>query len=121
LPISYLHVFTYSERENTEAADMPGVVPVAERKKRNKMLRILSEKKKMEFYRTQLGKRLPVLWEHENKNGMMYGFTENYVRVAKLFDGASVNQIEWIILDKIMEDGNVSIKETQFEDFLAKI
>jgi len=121
LPISYLHVFTYSERENTEAADMPGVVPVAERKKRNKMLRILSEKKKMEFYRTQLGKRLPVLWEHENKNGMMYGFTENYVRVAKPFDGASVNQIEWIILDKITEDGNVSIKETQFEDFLAKI
>ncbi|WP_374441379.1 tRNA (N(6)-L-threonylcarbamoyladenosine(37)-C(2))-methylthiotransferase MtaB [Epilithonimonas sp.] len=121
LPISYLHVFTYSERENTEAADMPGVVPVAERKKRNKMLRILSEKKKMEFYRTQLGKRLPVLWEHENKNGMMYGFTENYVRVSKPFDGASVNQIEWIILDKITEDGNVSIKEAQFEDFLAKI
>lgn len=121
LPISYLHVFTYSERENTEAADMPGVVPVAERKKRNKMLRILSEKKKMEFYRTQLGKKLPVLWEHENKNGMMYGFTENYVRVAKPFDEKSINQIEMIVLDKITEDGNVSIKETQFEDFLAKI
>jgi len=121
LPISYLHVFTYSERENTEAADMPGVVPVPERKKRNKMLRILSEKKKMEFYRTQLGKKLPVLWEHENKNGMMYGFTENYVRVAKPFDEKSINQIEMIVLDKITEEGNVSIKETQFEDFLAKI
>lgn len=121
LPISYLHVFTYSERENTEAAEMEGLVPVAERKRRNKMLRILSEKKKMEFYRTQLGKKLPVLWEHENKNGMMYGFTENYVRVSKPFDEKSVNQIEWIVLDKILEDGNVYIRESRFEDFLAKI
>lgn len=121
LPISYLHVFTYSERENTEAADMLGAVPVAERKRRNKMLRILSEKKKMEFYRTQLGKTLPVLWEHENKNGMMYGFTENYVRISKPYDQKWVNQIENITLDKVLEDGSVSIKETQFEDFLAKI
>ncbi len=121
LPISYLHVFTYSERENTEAAEMEGTVPISERKKRNKMLRILSEKKKMEFYRTQLGKKLPVLWEHENKNGMMYGFTENYVRVSKPFDEKSVNQIEDIILDKILEEGCVSVKENQFEDFLAKI
>ena len=121
LPISYLHVFTYSERENTEAADMQGAVPIPERKRRNKMLRILSEKKKMEFYRSQLGKKLPVLWEHENKNGMMYGFTENYVRVVKPFDEKSVNQIEEIVLDKITEEGNVSIKEMQFEDFLAKI
>lgn len=121
LPISYLHVFTYSERENTEAADMQGAVPIPERKRRNKMLRILSEKKKMEFYRTQLGKKLPVLWEHENKNELMYGFTENYVRVSKPFDEKSINQIEMIVLDKITEEGNVSIKETQFEDFLAKI
>lgn len=121
LPISYLHVFTYSERENTEAADMQGAVPIPERKRRNKMLRILSEKKKMEFYRTQLGNKLPVLWEHENKNGMMYGFTENYVRVVKPFDEKSVNQIEEIVLDKITEEGNVSIKEMQFENFLAKI
>lgn len=121
LPISYFHVFTYSERENTEAAEMQGAVPISERKKRNKMLRILSEKKKMEFYRTQLGKKLPVLWEHENKNGMMYGFTENYVRVSKPFDEKSVNQIEDIILDKILEEGCVSVKENQFEDFLAKI
>ena len=68
LPISYLHVFTYSERENTEAAVMTGLVPIPERKRRNKMLRILSEKKKMAFYQTQIGKTLPVLWEHENKN-----------------------------------------------------
>ncbi|MGC4129752.1 MAG: tRNA (N(6)-L-threonylcarbamoyladenosine(37)-C(2))-methylthiotransferase MtaB [Bergeyella sp.] len=120
LPISYLHVFTYSERENTEAAEMEGVVPVSERKKRNKMLRILSEKKKMAFYQTQLGNTLPVLWEHENKNGMMYGFTENYVRVQKPFDESSVNEIEFVKLDKIEADGTVSIVPA-FENFLAKV
>ncbi len=118
LPVSYLHVFTYSERENTEAAEMDGVVPVAERKKRNKMLRILSEKKKMKFYAEQLGKTLPVLWEHENKNGLMYGFTENYVRVQKPYDQNSVNQIERVKLQKIEECGNVSV-EPAFEEFLA--
>jgi len=120
LPISYLHVFTYSERENTEAAEMDGVVPIPERKKRNKMLRILSEKKKMAFYQTQIGKILPVLWEHENKNGMIYGFTENYVRVQKPFDENSVNQIEFLKLDKIENDGTVSVIPA-FESFLAKI
>jgi threonylcarbamoyladenosine tRNA methylthiotransferase MtaB len=110
LPISYLHVFTYSERENTEAVDMEGVVPVAERKKRNKMLRILSEKKKVAFYNSQLGKTLPVLWEHENKDGSMYGFTENYVRVQKPFDAASINQIEFLKLQAIEADGTVSVE-----------
>ena len=120
LPISYLHVFTYSERENTEAAEMEGVVPIPERKKRNKMLRILSEKKKMAFYQTQLGKTLPVLWEHENKNGLMFGFTENYVRVQKPFDENSINQIEVLKLNKIENDGTVSVIAA-FEEFLAKI
>lgn len=120
LPISYLHVFTYSERENTEAADMEGVVPIPERKRRNKMLRILSEKKKMAFCQTQLGKTLPVLWEHENKNGKMFGFTENYVRVQKDFDPSSVNQIEVLKLEKIEADGTVSVMNS-FESFLEKI
>lgn len=120
LPVSYLHVFTYSERENTEAAEMEGVVPVAERKRRNKMLRILSEKKKMAFYAEQLGKTLPVLWEHENKNGLMYGFTENYVRVEKPFDAHSVNQIERVQLQKIEESGNVSVQPV-FDEFLARV
>ncbi len=119
LPITYLHVFTYSERENTEAAEMEGVVPIPERKKRNKMLRILSEKKKMAFYQTQLGKTLPVLWEHENKDGKMFGFTENYVRVQKDFDQASVNQIEFLNLEKILSDGTVSV-HSSYESFLAK-
>jgi threonylcarbamoyladenosine tRNA methylthiotransferase MtaB len=120
LPVTYLHVFTYSERENTEAADMDGVVPVPERKRRNKMLRILSEKKKMAFYQTQLGKTLHVLWEHENKGGKMFGFTENYVRVQKDFDPSSVNQIEWLKLEKIEADGSVSVMSS-FESFLEKI
>ena len=120
LPISYLHVFTYSERENTEAVEMEGVVPVPERKKRNKMLRILSEKKKMAFYQTQIGKTLPVLWEHEDKDGIMFGFTENYVRVQKPYDKNSVNQIENLKLNKIESDGTVSVVPA-FEEFLAKI
>ncbi|WP_431611993.1 tRNA (N(6)-L-threonylcarbamoyladenosine(37)-C(2))-methylthiotransferase MtaB [Chryseobacterium sp. 'Rf worker isolate 10'] len=119
LPITYLHVFTYSERENTEAAAMDGIVPIPERKKRNKMLRILSEKKKMAFYQTQLGKTLPVLWEHENKDGKMFGFTENYVRVQKDFDPASINQIEFLNLEKILSDGTVSV-QSSYQSFLAK-
>lgn len=119
LPITYLHVFTYSERENTEASQMEGIVPIPERKRRNKMLRILSEKKKMAFYQTQLGKTLPVLWEHENKEGKMFGFTENYVRVQKDFDAASVNQIEFLNLEKILSDGTVSV-QSSYESFLAK-
>lgn len=120
LPISYLHVFTYSERDNTEAIHMEGVVPVSERKKRNKMLRILSEKKKMAFYQTQIGKTLPVLWEHEEKNGMMFGFTNNYVRVQKPYNPSSVNKIEMVKLDKISADGNVIVSNS-FEDFLTKV
>lgn len=120
LPVSYLHVFTYSERENTEAAEMEGVVPISERKKRNKMLRILSEKKKMAFYQSQLGKTLPVLWEHENKNGMMYGFTANYVRVCKPFNINSVNQTELVTLDAVSPEGAVNAK-LAFENFLEKI
>lgn len=109
LPISYLHVFTYSERSNTEASDMEGSVPVSERKRRNKMLRILSEKKKREFYESQLGKKLPVLWEDEEKNGLMFGFTENYIRVQKPYDKNSSNTIELVTLDKIEADGSVSV------------
>ena len=120
LPISYLHVFTYSERDNTEAVKMEGVVPISERKKRNKMLRILSEKKKMAFYQSQIGKTLPVLWEHEEKNGMMFGFTDNYVRVQKPYDPASINRVETVKLEKIAPDGNV-IVSSLFEDFLTKV
>jgi len=120
LPISYLHVFTYSERENTEANEMNGIVPIEERKKRNKMLRILSEKKKMEFYTSQIGKTVSILWEHENKNGLMYGYTNNYIRVNKIFDIKSVGKIEKVKLHKITSDGTVSIQPS-FENFLTEI
>lgn len=120
LPLSYLHVFTYSEREHTEAAAMDEIVPIPERKRRNKMLRILSEKKKMAFYQSQIGKTLPILWEHENKNGVMYGFTENYVRVQKPYDRNSVNEIEMLKLHRLEEGGAVSVVPV-FEEFLARI
>ena len=84
------------------------------------MLRILSEKKKMAFYQTQIGKTLPVLWEHEEKNGMMYGFTDNYVRVQKPFNSNSINQIEMVKLEKISAEGNVIVSNL-FEDFLTKV
>jgi len=120
LPISYLHVFTYSERENTKANEMNEIIPVESRKKRNKMLRILSEKKKMEFYASQVGKTKSVLWEYENKNNIMYGYTENYVRVSKPFDKNSVGKIENVKLGEINSDGTVRIQPC-FDDFLAKI
>ena len=84
LPISYLHVFTYSERPNTEAIDLPDPVPMKIRNKRSKMLRGLSVKKRRAFYESQIGKELTVLLEGENKNGLMYGFTENYVKVQTI-------------------------------------
>lgn len=110
LPISYLHVFTYSERDNTEAIEFDGVVDIAERKRRNKMLRILSEKKRQAFYQTQLGTTQKVLWEHDNKDGKMFGFTENYVKVQTDFDEELVNQTQIIELIKINHNGNVEIK-----------
>jgi len=74
----------------------------------------------MAFYQTQLGKTLPVLWEHENKNGSMYGFTENYVRVQKPFDEQWINEVEILQLDKIQSDGTVSVMPA-FDLFLAKV
>lgn len=112
LPISYLHVFTYSERDNTEAVHMEDRVPYSERKKRNKMLKILSEKKRHAFYESQLGKVKTVLWEHENKNGMMYGYTENYVRVSQPYNPKLINQLEEVYLEKLDSFGNVLVKST---------
>lgn len=120
LPITYLHVFTYSERADTEAAQMCGVVPMAVRKERNKMLRILSEKKRQEFYRSQRGAVREVLWEHENKNGLMFGYTDNYVRVAKPYHPSSVNTIEKVRLQELDQMGNV-LAQPAFEDFLARM
>ncbi|WP_311330922.1 MULTISPECIES: tRNA (N(6)-L-threonylcarbamoyladenosine(37)-C(2))-methylthiotransferase MtaB [Capnocytophaga] len=107
LDISYLHVFTYSERDNTEAVLMDGVVPDAVRAKRSKMLRGLSAKKRNAFYETQLGKEKTVLFESDNKQGYIHGFTENYVKVKAPWDPALVNTLHKVKLTKIDVDGMV--------------
>ncbi len=107
LDISYLHVFTYSERDNTPAAEMEAVVPQKVRKKRSKMLRGLSAKKRRAFYESQLGNELTVLFEGENKEGYIHGFTENYVKVKAPWDPGLVNTLHRIKLAEIDEDGLV--------------
>jgi threonylcarbamoyladenosine tRNA methylthiotransferase MtaB len=101
LDVSYLHVFTYSERENTEAASMQGKVPMSVRKEHNQMLRILSEKKLRSFYESQSGMIYPVLVEADYKNGMMHGFTPNYVKVSLPYDSSLINQIIRVELQSI--------------------
>ena len=110
LDISYLHVFTYSERDNTEAVLMDGVVPDAVRAKRSKMLRGLSAKKRNAFYTSQLGKEKTVLFESDNKQGYIHGFTENYVKVKAPWDPSLVNTLHKVKLTKIDADGMVRFK-----------
>ena len=107
LDISYLHVFTYSERPNTEAENMDGVVSMNVRKKRSKMLRGLSVKKRRAFYESQLNTEHTVLFESENKEGYIQGFTENYVKVKTPWNPSLVNTIHTIRLTEIDEDGLV--------------
>jgi threonylcarbamoyladenosine tRNA methylthiotransferase MtaB len=114
LNISYLHVFTYSERANTRAVELEGVVPMKKRNERSKMLRILSEKKRRKFHEENLGKTFTVLFEEDLENGMMHGFTENYIRVAAKYDPILINELKQVTLDEIMETGNVGVKEPEF-------
>ncbi|MFZ4680530.1 MAG: tRNA (N(6)-L-threonylcarbamoyladenosine(37)-C(2))-methylthiotransferase MtaB [Flavobacterium sp.] len=109
MDISYLHVFTYSERDNTEAAELPHVVPMNVRNKRSKMLRGLSVKKRRAFYESQIGTNRTVLFENENKEGYIYGFTENYVKVKTPWNPELVNTLHKINLSKIDEDGSVRL------------
>jgi len=114
LDISYLHVFTYSERDNTEAAVMDGAVYKNVRAKRSKMLRGLSAKKRRAFYENQLGTVRTVLFEGENKAGYIHGFTENYVKVKAPWNPELVNTIHNVELTEIDDDGLVrfiSVKE----------
>jgi threonylcarbamoyladenosine tRNA methylthiotransferase MtaB len=110
LDISYLHVFTYSERANTTANKMQGKVPLSERADRSKMLHILSDKKRRHFYDQYIGSTRPVLWEIENDGKMMHGFTDNYIKVKKQYDPVSVNEVEEITLGEIDEEMVVSGK-----------
>ncbi len=104
LDISYLHVFTYSERANTTANKLPGKVLLRTRNERSKMLHILSDKKRRFFYEQQLNNTFPVLWEAENDGNTMFGFTSNYVRVKTQYDPSLVNEITEIELSEIDED-----------------
>jgi len=110
LDISYLHVFTYSERDNTEAAHFDGVVPSAVRAKRSKMLRGLSVKKRRAFYESQLGTLRTVLFEDDFKEGYIYGFTENYVKVKAPWNPELVNTLHSVRLTNIDEDGSVRLE-----------
>ncbi|MET3979845.1 threonylcarbamoyladenosine tRNA methylthiotransferase MtaB [Mucilaginibacter sp. UYP25] len=113
LEVSYLHVFTYSERENTPAAEMSGVVPGSTRADRSKMLHILSDKKRRAFYDTQIGKTYEVLFEADLKDGIMHGFTRNYVKVKTKYDPILVNELRTVQLTAISPDGDVEITESE--------
>ncbi len=111
LDISYLHVFPYSERVNTGAYKMKDVVPVKVRGQRTEMLRILSEKKRRAFYSAHAGNNFPVLFEAEKKDGKMYGFTPNYIKVSADYDPLLVNEIIEVTLGEIGADGNMIARE----------
>jgi threonylcarbamoyladenosine tRNA methylthiotransferase MtaB len=116
LDISYLHVFTYSERDNTVAAELDGVVPKNIRSKRSKMLRGLSAKKRRAFYESQIGSERTVLFEGENKEGYIHGFTGNYVKVKAPWNPELVNTLHKVELSEIDNDGLVRF---EFADILS--
>jgi threonylcarbamoyladenosine tRNA methylthiotransferase MtaB len=115
LDISYLHVFTYSERENTLAAEMPGVVAGNHRADRSKMLHILSDKKRRKFYEDNLGKSAFVLFENDIENGMMHGFTQNYIRVTAKYDPLLINELKPVQLANINSEGLAEVTDLETE------
>ncbi len=110
LDISYIHVFTYSERANTGAPKLGEAVPMEKRRERSKMLHILSDKKKRAFYEENLGSTRTILFEAEEDNGMMYGFSENYVKVKIPFNESLVNSFQKVKLLEIDRDGIVKVE-----------
>lgn len=113
LPISYLHVFTYSERENTAAVAIKPVVPQSKRAERSKMLHILSDKKRRYFYEQQLGKTFTVLFEEDIEDGQMQGFTENYVRITAKYDPLLINETKQVQLVSINKKMLVEVEEPE--------
>jgi len=105
LDISYLHVFSYSERENTKAIELDGIVPKKTRNKRSKLLRLLSASKKASFYKKNIGTDYNVLFESENKNGLIEGYTENYIRVRKNWNKNLVGKIRKVKIEKVDSEG----------------
>ena len=120
LDISYLHVFTYSERANTPAADMENPVPMNIRRERNEMLRILSEKKKRYFYQQHIGQTRSVLLEGSKIEGKMVGFTDNYIKVLLDYDENLINSICKVKLEELRPDGLVEGRIVNVgQEFLA--
>lgn len=107
LDVSYLHVFTYSERDNTEAIELTPIVPIEERRKRNRVLRNLSASKQIKFYTENIGAVRTVLFERENKEEFIHGFTENYVKVRAKYDPDLVYQLRKVYLNAIDPDGTM--------------
>ena len=120
LDISYLHVFSYSERDNTEASSMLNPVPKNIRNERSKMLRSLSEKKRRIFYNSQINSLKPVLFESENKLGYIYGYTDNYVKVRHPWSPKLSNKIVQAKLTDIDNDGFVRIKLSEKKQRMEK-
>jgi threonylcarbamoyladenosine tRNA methylthiotransferase MtaB len=110
LPISYLHVFSYSERENTTAIELKNKVSTAIKKERSKKLRILSKKLERKFYQNHLQQSRYALFEQENKNGMIYGFTDNYIKVKMKFNNTICKTTQKVLLNQIDNDGIMNVK-----------
>ena len=111
LDVSYLHVFTYSERPNTPAIDMSGAVPMKTRNERSKQLRNLSEKKKRSFYTQNIGREATVLFENDIEDGQMHGFTENYVRIAAKYDPLKINELVSVNMTRLNGKGLMEVEE----------
>jgi threonylcarbamoyladenosine tRNA methylthiotransferase MtaB len=114
LDISYLHVFTYSERDDTLAASLPEAVPASVRKERNKMLRILSDKKLRAFYEKQIGTERNVLFEADNKSGWMHGFTDNYIKVRTPYNKELINRIAKCRIESVTPECEAEIVVLDF-------
>jgi threonylcarbamoyladenosine tRNA methylthiotransferase MtaB len=119
LNVSYLHVFTYSERDNTIAAELSNPVPMEVRLKRSMILRSLSDKKRRSFYQSQIGLYKTVLYETENKKGYIYGYTENYLRVRSPWNPELANKLKPVRINRIDNEGYIRIEEKAKEECLS--
>lgn len=116
LDISYLHVFTYSERANTSAKKMDKIVPINKRKERSRVLHLLSDRKKRNFYESNKGTKRKVLFENDNHDGYLYGFTENYIKIKTPYQPKLTNKFCEVNLDHLDRDGIYkSATENTFE------
>ncbi|PZR31128.1 MAG: tRNA (N(6)-L-threonylcarbamoyladenosine(37)-C(2))-methylthiotransferase MtaB [Azospira oryzae] len=118
LDISYLHVFTYSERENTLAATLPDAVPMKERNERSRMLHILSDKKKRAFYEANVGHETTVLFENDIEEGKMHGFTDNYIRVSAKYDPLLIYDSKKVVIEFINNKGLAEVREAESTVFV---